>query len=263
MDETLEVNIPINITSFQASSDGDPDINTQDGRKTQVQASWHLQKTGREFKFFFLAEIYEVHPDNTELFATYNDLPLTFTFGEMIEVVAYPNEKAPRHSGPPYDWSASQGFGRLVYGKQRAMIDWTNSQSVRKAGFTHFYIHVDGPGRDDRGNARLKATLQFKFTLRHKEIESKGGAIKKLPLDRIVKVTPSAKWIGKDVPSTKGVKKNNTVTIVRTETQPLPRRKVVPKAAKKIAKRKVAPKARPKVSPKPVKRPVVKKARRK
>lgn len=282
MDESFTVSIPAYISPFERlETRYDADVNTQRGRKTYVQARWGVRSVGSRYQFNLYVEIFEMHPDSTYLvgkFGPRGSGELEFEFDPMTtEVIAHPKDLDLVNLdelGVP--WSSSQGFGKYIYGKEHGTVDWSNSPSVRKAGFTRFYIRIDGPGRDDRGNAKLDATIDFDFVLRHKDIESKRGTVQKRPIEELFKVTPG--WLRKAAASPAAGVGNKYVKIVRSEkqpkVQPVPRLKAAPKGRTKVSPKtppksrvKASPKVRlkvgQKVSPKSPKRPIAKKARKK
>lgn len=163
---------------------GDADIHTKPDRRTYLRVHWHLRTgrndAGREcFWLHFASYLLEADGDGTELSV---DLAPIFEFAcqENLEFDSIDTSDPGWNAGGPARWSHAHGFGFHILGKYHSWLNFSpgtysvDPQSmfsqplVQTAGFTKFRIRIDGPGRDDRGNAVVDAELKFSVSLREK-----------------------------------------------------------------------------------------------
>lgn len=167
------------------SRDGaDADIYTKPDRRTYLRVHWRL-KTGQNqagtecFWLHFASYLLEADGDGTEL--SINAPMLEFGLEKNLEFDAIDTSDPGWNAGGPARWGNAHGFGFHIYGKHHEWLDFgpgtfTNpliapvpQALVTAAGFTRFRIRIDGPGRDDRGNAFIDAELKFSVSLREKD----------------------------------------------------------------------------------------------
>ena len=166
---TYDVDAHINMRLLSREGDGDADINSQSGRMTRVSVGWTLTRNNTAqqdgFDVTYWCRIEEVHKDYTTISNGWDNKVISVRCDPNVEIV-HVNAGGPTHSALDTNWSNSHGFSRVVRGKKHDWVNWTNEDFARNAGFIRFFIKVDGPGRDDRGNCAIDATLRIPITTR-------------------------------------------------------------------------------------------------
>ena len=171
MNATYNLEAVINTPLTTLSGRGDGDVNTKSGRRTRVTAHWSLalrtEGTASVFDVYFSCEIQEMQPDYTTISNAGRTHVAGFWVDPAMELLDVPtgSYNFPNVEG---DNGNQYGFTRIVSGRQRGFVNWTSEPLVRAAGFTRFFVAIDGDGRDDRGNCAVNATLRIPITTRPK-----------------------------------------------------------------------------------------------
>lgn len=183
MDATYHLSASINMPLTTVEGRGDADINTKSGRSTRITAGWHLKRRAEglshAFDVSFMCRIQELNPDYSTISNGHQTHILSFESDPNLEIVHVPTGSFTYSANVDGDYGNAFGFTRVIKGQQRGWLNWTSEPLIRGAGFTRFYIRVDGPGRDDRGNCAIDATLRIPVTTRQKKISGQSTRFEK------------------------------------------------------------------------------------